>query len=71
MSMNHILITEKNIIPVNTYNSSGWTVLHKLAAVYDTENSPKMLKLLLKYGANINLRDNKGNTPVKYYPRYT
>jgi hypothetical protein len=59
-----LAILEKNIIPVNTYNSSGWTVLHKLAAVYDTENSPKMLKLLLKYGANINLRDNKGNTPL-------
>ena len=59
-----LAILEKKVIPVNIYNSSGWTVLHKLAAVYDTENSPKMLKLLLKYGANINLRDNKGNTPV-------
>lgn len=59
-----LAILEKKVIPVNIYNSSGWTVLHKLAAVYDTENSPKMLKLLLKYGANINLRDNKGNTPL-------
>ena len=55
------------LIPVNMFNSSGWTVLHKLAAVYDTDNAPKMLKLLIKHGANINLRDNKGNTSVSLH----
>ena len=57
-------VLEQNKIPVNLHNPSGWTVLHKLSAVNDVESSSEMVKILVEKGANINLRDNNGNTPV-------
>lgn len=64
-------VLEQNKIPVNLHNPSGWTVLHKLSAVNDVESSSEMVKILVEKGANINLRDNNGNTPVssKLYQR--
>jgi len=57
-------VLNQNIIPVNLHNPSGWTVLHKLAAVNDVESSSEMVKILVEKGANINLRDKNGNTPI-------
>ena len=57
-------VLQQNKIPVNLHNPSGWTVLHKLSAVNDVESSSDMVKILVENGANVNLRDNNGNTPV-------
>ena len=63
-------VLEQNKIPVNLHNPSGWTVLHKLSAVNDVESSSEMVKILVEKGANINLRDNNGNTPVSSLYRF-
>ena len=46
-----------------------WTTKEQSVNIYPLHNtaangSPDMIKLLLKYGANINLKDDKGDTPL-------
>ena len=57
-------ILSRGVVDLNEFNSSGWTVLHKLAAVNNHEAAAKITPMLIKNGANPDLRDNNGNTPV-------
>lgn len=63
------LISEK--VDVNTRGVYGWTVLHLLASWFDHEEAGssidfarKMLAFFIKHGANINLQDDQGDTPL-------
>ena len=49
-------------ININTSDSDGLTLFHKAAQ----ENNLKLAKILKKYNAEINIRDNQGRTPVFY-----
>jgi len=57
---------------VNAANENGWTALH-FAALYNDD--PEVVKLLLENGANIDARDEYGDTPlmnavISQFPRH-
>jgi len=50
---------------INSKNDEGKTALH-----YAIErNKPEVVKLLLEYGADLNIEDPKGSTPLDYTTR--
>ena len=54
----HLL--ETSVADINVGNSCGWTPLHYAAREFDC----KMMILLLEFGAQHSLGDNKGETPM-------
>ena len=61
-----VLLAEE-IIDVNEKNGCGWTPLHKIASVNDSEGSGECVRLLHAQNAAIDARDSNGNTPVFIY----
>jgi len=57
-------ILKRKTIDVNEFSASGWTVLHKLAAVNNHEAAASIAEQLIAAGASGDLRDNNGNTPL-------
>jgi len=56
------LLIEKGRIPLNTLDQSGWSPLHLAAG----HNNSVMALLLLDKGADVNIRDSNGNTPLAW-----
>ncbi|CAF2507072.1 unnamed protein product [Rotaria sp. Silwood2] len=56
------LLIERGKIPLNTLDQSGWSSMHLAAG----HNNIDMLKLLLDKGADINIKDSQGNTPLAW-----
>jgi ankyrin repeat protein len=54
---------------VNYQNKAGWTALHFAATCRDASASKKV-KLLLEAGANPNLKDLKGDSPILYMDNF-
>ncbi|CAF1118579.1 unnamed protein product [Rotaria sordida] len=56
------LLIEKGKIPINTLDQTGWSPLHLAAG----HNYLDIVKLLLQYKADINIKDYYGNTPLAW-----
>lgn len=53
----------KNITNINLQTEDGWNILHYAASNnYDI----RIIKLLIKYGADIRIKDKNGKTPADY-----
>jgi hypothetical protein len=69
-SQNRELLVEECIargVDVNAYDKDGFTALHywlSTPRVYDEEHSASILRLLLGGGANVHLRDRRGDTAL-------
>ncbi|MBS4164674.1 Uncharacterized protein PRO82_002005 [Candidatus Protochlamydia amoebophila] len=66
-------ITEEELIKkLNTQNAYGETALHYLANVVDMpyfnrNKTEETLKLLLDHGADLHVKNRRGNTPLRYF----
>lgn len=49
--------------PLDAKDQDGRSVVH-LACLLDADNAGPMLEIFLKYNANVNCRDESGNTPL-------
>ncbi|CAF3888873.1 unnamed protein product [Rotaria sordida] len=56
------LLIEKGKIPMNTLDQSGWSPMHLAAG----HNNIDILTLLIEKGADINVKDSDGNTPLAW-----
>ncbi|CAF2948397.1 unnamed protein product [Rotaria sp. Silwood2] len=56
------LLIEKGKIPINTLDQTGWSPLHLASG----HNYIDTVKLLLENGADINIKDYYGNTPLAW-----
>lgn len=56
------ILIEKARIPLNTLDKSGWSPLHLAAG----HNNIEIVQLLLNNGADVNIRDSQGNTPLAW-----
>lgn len=56
------LLIDKGQIPLNTLDSAGWSPLHLAAG----HNNLEMVTLLLAKGADVNIKDSNGNTPLAW-----
>lgn len=56
------LLIEKGKITLNSLDKSGWSALHLAAG----HNNVDMVTLLLQKGADINIKDHEGNTPLAW-----
>ncbi|CAF3036403.1 unnamed protein product [Rotaria socialis] len=56
------LLIEKGRIPLNTLDQAGWGAIHLAAG----HNNIEMLTLLMEKGADINIKDSQGNTPLSW-----
>ncbi|CAF4678213.1 unnamed protein product [Rotaria sp. Silwood1] len=56
------LLIEKGKVPLNTLDQSGWSPMHLAAG----HNNVDMLTLLIEKGADINIKDSQGNTPLAW-----
>lgn len=70
LSLFEELLEDKNADP-NEKNDDGMTPLHHIATelfeascIAVTDDDIYFIKLLLKHGANPNIQDNKGRTPI-------
>ncbi|CAF0906949.1 unnamed protein product [Adineta steineri] len=56
------LLVEKGQIPLNTLDQSGWSPLHLAAG----HNYVEIINYLLSKGADVNIKDSNGNTPLAW-----
>ncbi|CAF1678437.1 unnamed protein product, partial [Adineta ricciae] len=56
------LLIDKGRVPLNTLDHSGWSPLHLAAG----HNNLDMVTLLLSRGADVNIKDSIGNTPLAW-----
>ena len=55
---------------VNTRDQHGRTALIRSVKITDEASQQKVVRMLLKYGANVNLKDNMGRTALSYACEY-
>jgi len=56
------ILIEKGKIPLNTLDQGGWSALHLAAG----HNNIELITLLTGKGADVNIKDSKGNTPLAW-----
>jgi len=56
------LLVEKGKVPLNTLDQSGWSPLHLAAGHGNLE----LVSYLLSKGADVNIKDSQGNTPLAW-----
>lgn len=62
-----IFLLENTDINVNHINNLGWTALLEVTILgNDSKNYQEIVKVLLKYGADKNIKDNSGKTALDY-----
>ncbi|UJR35902.1 hypothetical protein I4U23_028645 [Adineta vaga] len=56
------MLIDKGQIPLNTLDNAGWSPLHLASG----HNNLEMVTLLLAKGADVNIKDSNGNTPLAW-----